>query len=712
MYLLIRLSLFLLLLFPYNTYAATHVADSCSDTHVQAAIDAAIDGDTVTIPSGNCTWDDQVKISNKGITLQGAGEGVTTITCDRSGSPCLYIKDASSTSIGDFSWTQPDYDYWSGSIEITGDTLDWRIHDITLIDQSGERFISIFKNAYRGLIDHCTMTISYTGIHIRLNNYKGSSKGEEFWLEDIDWGGPDWIFIEDNTFHRKGHGSYLWSAVDCDGPGKYVFRENTCINTKVINHGYDYNGCYRGSRGIDVYNNTFEVNSEDGIEIYRAGYVMGGTAMVHDNVYSTDYTYAFGPYAPRVGYAYGGCNSHTCDGTQIEDGNTGGGNNPGYPCRDQPGQGLDSGASLGAGEPWDGCFLEDQALEPIYGWNNTWEGGADANIDAPYVYTGNRYYVAENRDYYNYDSTDTPWAGTDGVGVGTQAARPATCTTGVAYWDTTNSQLDKCTATNTWTEGVYETYTYPHPLIGTEPLAPQPNPMTWATEPAGATTTTISMTGSTCTDATTPIDYTFNYDPDSDDCGTDADIGTGGTDSGAQESDTTYTDETLQTNQAYCYACTATDSYGTPQTNTASSTVTVYTLAATPTATTYENEGDTTAEILALGANGNPAATPETTFALQMVTCTPADTDWQDKWIQSDGSAGASEAWMSATTINALTISGLETATTYGIKAKAINGDSIETALGSEGQFATTGAYVSPPLAGVKGLRITGMSTR
>jgi hypothetical protein len=74
---------------------------------------------------------------------------------------------------------------------------------------------------------------------------------------------------------------------------------------------------------------------------------------------------------------------------------------------------------------------------------------------------------------------------TGGIGCGTLAAIPGTCTTGVAYWATNQSCTDlsgdgvvgashsanisgtlyKCTATNAWTY-YYTPYTYPHPLRG------------------------------------------------------------------------------------------------------------------------------------------------------------------------------------------------------------------------------------------------------
>ena len=72
----------------------------------------------------------------------------------------------------------------------------------------------------------------------------------------------------------------------------------------------------------------------------------------------------------------------------------------------------------------------------------------------------------DNRDYYTHA---TSFDGTSGTGTGLLSARPATCTTGVAYWETDHSTLDRCTATNTWTN-YYTPYTYPNPLIPSPPV--------------------------------------------------------------------------------------------------------------------------------------------------------------------------------------------------------------------------------------------------
>lgn len=49
--------------------ASTIRAASCSQSDVQAAIDAASDGDTVAVPAGNCTWTTAVNINGKGIVV-------------------------------------------------------------------------------------------------------------------------------------------------------------------------------------------------------------------------------------------------------------------------------------------------------------------------------------------------------------------------------------------------------------------------------------------------------------------------------------------------------------------------------------------------------------------------------------------------------------------------------------------------------------------
>jgi hypothetical protein len=116
-----------------------------------------------------------------------------------------------------------------------------------------------------------------------------------------------------------------------------------------------------------------------------------------------------------------------------------------------------------------------------------WSQGATTCTDAGFQEENIAFWMSKN---------SPPFTGSVGVGAGTLAARPTTCTTGVGYWATNQSitnltgmvgvdpatpvsgTLYKCTATNTWT-AFYTPYTFPHPLTtGGLPPPPlkEPNP--------------------------------------------------------------------------------------------------------------------------------------------------------------------------------------------------------------------------------------------
>ena len=146
-------------------------------------------------------------------------------------------------------------------------------------------------------------------------------------------------------------------------------------------------------------------------------------------------------------------------------------------CMDQGGRGKGIYIS---GDPATPVSPINEALDPIYEWDNTLIGGS---IGANFTqnYSGG---LLANRDYYTDNSlgsphvqisSTSPFNGSSGVGFGTLANRPTTCTTGVGYFATDQGswnisgngfgqgELFKCTSTNTWTLG-YTPYTYPHPL--------------------------------------------------------------------------------------------------------------------------------------------------------------------------------------------------------------------------------------------------------
>ncbi len=215
----------------------------------------------------------------------------------------------------------------------------------------------------------------------------------------------------------------------------------------------------------------------------------------------------------------------------------------GYPCGDQPGRGegdllvndFPSVVNNATGKDYtDPGFNPRQVSNPIYVWLNDYN--LPPNNPAAVVAPGPAGLFAENRDYYldvtngecpslcNQDTTAS-FDGTVGIGRGLRSARPATCTIGVTYWSTdigswnglTNSHylnqgvLDKCTGTNTWTNGWYTPLDFPHPLLAETPSASITS-LTPSSGAQGATSLSVAVVGSNSNfvNATTVCDFGAN----------------------------------------------------------------------------------------------------------------------------------------------------------------------------------------------------------
>jgi hypothetical protein len=147
------------------------------------------------------------------------------------------------------------------------------------------------------------------------------------------------------------------------GGGRYVFRHNVVNNEMAGNHGTESTQRYRSCRSMEVYNNTFR---KTGTRWFTGLFIRGGTGVFFNNTFD-GYNAAITLRTLRIEKAYTPWGR--CDGSSLYDGNE---LSNGYPCIDQVGRGK--GLLLSGSTPKPVSWPV-QALEPLYEWNNTLNGG-------------------------------------------------------------------------------------------------------------------------------------------------------------------------------------------------------------------------------------------------------------------------------------------------------------------------------------------------
>jgi hypothetical protein len=467
--------------------AATINAASCSQTVVQAALNSAHAGDTVSIPSGTCTWTTSVSwTAPPNVILMGAGNqsikgggDVTTIVdnIDRSAGD-VAVLDINTNASGTFRMTGITFTStqtgnnvtYNGSVRLGGSSHQFRMDHVHLLNIS---FVAMTMNGWiYGVIDHMLVdmsAINALGIRVHQPGWNGETLGvgDQSWADATTLGSERSTFVEDSIFSR-GY------AIDCSAGGRYVFRYNTLNDSSVETHPTGGGGRVRGCRSWEIYGNSWNSN---GAYRNHALFVSSGTGVIWGNTIPSSSANGGSGYtnfvtghvmrnnnstypqtAPPNGWGY--CGTGQTGATSPWDKNT---DSSGYPCIDQLGRGqgnLVASDFPNAKNALTGTIAwPNQALEPIYEWLDNWSpvpnspGGLWDQYDPQ---------AKPDRDYY----LSTPsFNGTSGVGSGALSSRPATCTMNVAFWATDTNTLYQCSATNTWTT-YYKPYAYPHPLTG------------------------------------------------------------------------------------------------------------------------------------------------------------------------------------------------------------------------------------------------------
>lgn len=400
-------------------------ASSCSQVDVQAAIDAAAEGDTVVVPAGRCTWTAPVQVGrvatsdppsyeSRNVVIRGAGAGRTVIvsgtgegwdqrpfwiTCQE-GKP-FRIAGFTFTGMQRRGSTEP-------AIQIGGACRNWRIDHNTFDVSDREpgtqgRGIIVGDYSY-GLVDHNRFLDTYQGILVL---WDGAASYER----PLSLGTEQAVYIEDNEFWYSddyaGDG-----ANDASNGARYVFRHNRLRNAFIGHHGCDSGG-HRATHSFEIYGNEIEWTVDSW---WYASRFRDGTGVVYDNVLTGrlhDLTFGVVNYRtccchwctsvdpPAYGWPcepFAACAEplHTncsewgrCDGSNPLDGNL---DATGWPCLDQTGRSTDE----------DGDGIQD--LQPLYEWDNTVNGeDADITVSDPWGCTGPSMadHLQEGRDFFN-----------------------------------------------------------------------------------------------------------------------------------------------------------------------------------------------------------------------------------------------------------------------------------------------------------------------
>ena len=441
---IILLSLF----FPYNAYAVCSgstlgtspnlTAYDCSYDCVNLAVNTdAVANDTVNVPAcSETTWSSPLIIT-KGITLQGAGIGSTNIKgniTDAYNGVISYRPDAAARAANNL-------------VRITGFTIN---------ADNKSNGIYIYNNSI-------TPVAKVRIDHNRIINAGGSSAGRGIYVVGTVYGVADNNQIENYThgMDSEGYdgGSPQWENLtrEFGSANNFYFEDNILIDSQSpVNAGG------HGGRYISRYNSysgatenlfpVFDIHGNSPTDI---------CGMMVVEIYGNDIN--LGSHGGELIDQRGGrllafLNKVTC-----------GADSPYIQIREEY---LDSNYPSG------NSYL--MHVTNSYLWNNTKNGTLYTSVTLNNNQYEDAYDLTENTDFW---ISPNSFNGTSGVGCGVLAARPATCTPGVAYWATNQSCSDlsgmvganpttpisgtlyKCTAPNTWEE-YYAPYIYPHPLSG------------------------------------------------------------------------------------------------------------------------------------------------------------------------------------------------------------------------------------------------------
>ena len=394
---------------------------------VSTCVTNAVTGDTINVNAGSATWTSTLSIT-KQISIIGAGIGNTVIT-NNAPNYLISYSPGSNAALFRVSGLSIDQTSTRHGISLSNNSRNPPLYNIR-IDHN--RFYNAGKNnsienfGARGVIDNNTFESGYA---IR-----------------VGWGDGSGVF---NWTNQSGATGGIVFGTDHDS--MYV-EDNTFTNITVV--GTD---CGQGGRWVFRYN-SFAGGPSPWVDMHNAQGA-GDRACMGGEVYGNLYTTTGDRLLSHRGGRATGHHNQTVSGSGGWDHSYSGG---GY------------------------CVDTNELVNNSFYFQN--RVGATGSLIRDMSTWASPCGDGTNEVNWHTDSA-AAFDGTLGVGAGTLAARPVTCTPGVAYWATTQSTtslsgmvgpnpttpiagtLYQCGGfytgnggtSNTWT-AIYTPLAYPHPL--------------------------------------------------------------------------------------------------------------------------------------------------------------------------------------------------------------------------------------------------------
>jgi hypothetical protein len=369
------------------------MAASCGRDDVATAIASAMDGSTVVIPPGTCSWTSGVAIAGKGIHVTGMAPGAVTLVHD-GGAESLFDITEDTTHHVEISNLRFDQgsggaEAWQGMYVHVGGTAGGRpvlIHDNHFDLRSSARRAIRFEVS-RGVLFSCTFDA-----HLEDASGIVILGDDDSWTTPPTMGAADVLgesnlYIEDNTFTH-----FPAQCLDPDSNSRVVIRHNTFDHSAMASHGADTSEV--GTRHWELYDNTLvwvdrgDCDGSMTIGLPYFFYIRGGTGVIANNVIPDMRSCAWGDKAEvlmTVQNIRRNAGPYPCWDT--------------YPAPHQIGQGNDGTMDV---------------LDPVYLWGNTGGGNYDdpgiadydpdecaaGRMTTDFIRAGRDFYVAEMKPGY------------------------------------------------------------------------------------------------------------------------------------------------------------------------------------------------------------------------------------------------------------------------------------------------------------------------